>query len=215
VLNLKNPTQQQGYKMKIILIGASGTIGQAILKKLTNRHEIIPVGHSQGDIRVDIADPKSIENMYNAIGKFDALIATTGKVHFARLHEMTADKYEIGLKNKLMGQVNLVLHGLKNINDHGSFTLTSGILNHEPILSATSSAMVNGALEGFIKAAAIDLPRGIRINLVSPTLLKESVDKIGDKFAGFYPVSADEVAYAYEKSVEGAQTGVVYKVGYA
>lgn len=200
--------------MKVIVIGGTGTIGQAVVKELSPRHEVIVVGHAHGDVQVDIGNSESIEKMYQTIGKFDALIATTGKVYARRLSEMTANHYAVGLQNKLMGQVNLVLLGLHYINDEGSFTLTSGILNQEPIRGTSSAAMVNGALDSFVKSAAIDMPRGVRINVVSPTVLTESMNKYADYFRGFVPVDAAIVALAYSKSVEGAQTGQVYRVGY-
>ncbi len=111
-----------------------------------------------------------------------------------------------------MGQVNLVAIGLNYLNDRGSFTLTSGILNRDPILWGASAAMVNGAIDGFVKAAAIELTRGVRINAVSPTVVSESLDKYADFFRGFVAVPVHTVAQAYIKSVEGAQTGQVYCV---
>jgi NAD(P)-dependent dehydrogenase (short-subunit alcohol dehydrogenase family) len=201
--------------MKIIVIGGTGTIGQAVVKELSQRHKIVSIGHQHGDAHVDISDKKSIEAMYKAIGKFDAVVATTGSVHFGALAEMTADSYAIGLNNKLMGQVNVVLLGLQHINDGGSFTLTSGILNHDPIRCGSSASMVNGALDGFVKGAAIEMPKGVRINVVSPNVLTESMGKYADYFRGFVPVDAAQVAFAYSKSVEGAQTGQIYRVGYA
>ena len=198
--------------MKIIIVGGTGTIGSAVVKELSPRHELIIVGHNHGDIKADITDNASIENMYQKAGKFDALISTTGKVHFGPLSEFTAEQYNIGLKNKLMGQVNLVLIGLKYIQDAGSFTLTSGVLSHDPIRLGSSASMVNGAIDAFVKSAAIELPRGIRINVVSPTVLTESLPHFGDYFRGFDSVPANRVALAFSKSVEGAQTGQVYRV---
>jgi NAD(P)-dependent dehydrogenase (short-subunit alcohol dehydrogenase family) len=200
--------------MKILVVGGTGAIGRAVVKELSQRHTVVTAGREHGNVRVDITDRKSIEAMYQTLGKLDAVIATTGGAHFAPLSEMTAELYQIGLQSKLMGQVNLVLVGFNCINKNGSFTLTSGILNCDPIRSATSSAMVNGALEGFVKSAAIDMPNGTRINAVSPTVLSESIEGYGDSFRGFVPVPAAEVALAYSKSVEGAQTGQVYRVGY-
>lgn len=200
--------------MKIIVVGGTGTIGEAVIKELAPRHTVISVGHSSGDYQCDITDKKAIEKMYQQIGKVDAVISTTGKVHSARLAEMTDDLYQIGLKNKLLGQVNLVLLGIPFVNDGGSFTLTSGILSHEPLLGTTNSAMVNGALDAFVKCAAIDLPRQLRINIVSPTVLTESMDIYATRFRGYEPVPAAIAALAYSRSVEGAQTGQVYRVGY-
>jgi len=144
------------------------------------------------------------------------VVSTTGNVHFGALAEMKAEDYAIGLQSKLMGQVNLVLLGLKHLasNQNASFTLTSGILNHDPIRLGSSAAMVNGALEGFVKSAAIEIPASMRINLVSPTIVAESMLNYAEYFRGFVPVPAAEVALAYSKSVEGSQTGQTYKVGY-
>jgi NAD(P)-dependent dehydrogenase (short-subunit alcohol dehydrogenase family) len=202
-------------KMKIIVVGGTGTIGQAVVSELSQRYDIVIVGHQHGDVQMDMTDPVSIEKMYQSIGEFHAVIVTAGKVHFGALADMTAENYAIGLQHKLMGQVNIVLIGLKYIQAGGSFTLTSGILNHDPICLGSSAAMVNGGLNGFVKSAAIELPRGIRINVVSPTVLTESMDKYANYFRGFVSVSVDQVALAYSKSVEGAQTGQIYRVGYA
>jgi NAD(P)-dependent dehydrogenase (short-subunit alcohol dehydrogenase family) len=114
-----------------------------------------------------------------------------------------------------MGQVNLVMLGLKHIRDGGSFTLTSGLVNDDPIREGVSAAMVNGGIEGFVHGAAIGLPRGVRINVVSPTLVEESVPAYGPYFRGTKPVPASDVALGYAKSVEGAQTGRVYRIGWS
>lgn len=201
--------------MNILIVGGTGRIGKAVAEELKKRHTVITTGFRGGDIQVDIASPVSILNMYKSIDtRLDAVIATTGKTPFVALSQITEAHYRVGLDHKLMGQVNLVLNGLPFIAAGGSFTLTSGILNHDPIVSGTSSAMVNGALEGFVKNSAIEMPKGIRINLVSPTVISEAMDIYGAYFRGFKSVSVAEAALAYSKSVEGAQTGQVYRVGY-
>lgn len=196
--------------MRILIIGGTGTIGQAVVNELSPRHDMIIAAYEHGELQVDIANVNSIENMYKKVGNIDAVISTTGKVHFGVLSEMNSALYSIGLNNKLIGQVNLVTIGLNYVNDGGSFTLTSGIINRDPIPLGSSAAMVNGAIDGFVKAAAIELPRGLRINAVSPTVLAESMDKYANFFRGFLPVQAADVALGYAKSVEGAQTGQVY-----
>lgn len=200
--------------MKIIIIGGTGTIGKAVAKELGSRHSIITVGHTSGDIQVDITDTQSIAAMYQKTGKIDAVIATTGSVHFGALSEMNENLYSIGLRSKLMGQINLVLLGIPYLNDGGSFTLTSGILSQDPIRFGSSAAMVNGALDAFVKSAAIEMPRNLRINVISPTVFTESMGKYAEYFRGFESVSTARVALAYSKSVEGAQTGQIYRVGY-
>jgi NAD(P)-dependent dehydrogenase (short-subunit alcohol dehydrogenase family) len=199
--------------MKIILVGASGTIGQAVARELSERHEVIRVGRSSGDYQVDIRDTASIRKLFQEIGPFDALVAATGSVHFGALAEMQAEQFAVGLNDKLMGQVNLLLIGREFINDGGSFTFTSGVLSDDPIVAGTSASMVNGALNSFVKAAAIELPRGLRVNIISPTVLVEAMDSYGPFFRGFKPVPAVDVALAYAKSVEGKQTGQIYTVG--
>ncbi|MCF4998003.1 short chain dehydrogenase [Pseudomonas syringae] len=199
--------------MKILLIGASGTIGSAVDKELSQRHDVIRIGRNSGDVHVDISDSASIEGMFERTGKFDALICAAGKVTFAPLGEMTTDSFTLGLNDKLMGQVNLLLIGREFANDGASFTFTSGVLSHDPIRSGASAALVNGALDSFVRSAAIELPRGLRVNSVSPTVVLEAMGSYAPYFRGYKPVRAADVALAYAKSVEGLQTGQTFHVG--
>jgi NAD(P)-dependent dehydrogenase (short-subunit alcohol dehydrogenase family) len=201
--------------MKIILVGAAGTLGKSVDKALSARHEIVRVGRNRGDFHADIADPKSIEQLFHAIGEFDALVSTVGDVHFGPLTEFAQDQFEVGLRSKLMGQVNLVMLGLKHIRAGGSFTLTTGQINDDPIRFGASGAMVNGGLEGFVHSAAIELPRELRINIVSPTVTEESWSAFGPFFPGQKPIPASEAALGYVKSVEGMQTGKIYRIGWS
>jgi NAD(P)-dependent dehydrogenase (short-subunit alcohol dehydrogenase family) len=199
---------------KIVVIGATGTLGQAVAAALKVRHEVIEVGATRGAHRVDGTDPASIEQLFREIGKVDGIVTTTGKVHFGPLPEMTVEQFWTGLRDKLMGQINFVLGAQRYVNDGGSFTLTSGILADEPIREGASATTVNLALEGFVRGAAIELPRGLRINVVSPTVLVESMDAYAPYFRGFEPVTAQRAALGYLRSVEGAETGRVYRIGY-
>lgn len=199
--------------MKIIIIGGTGTIGKAIVGELSSRHDIISAGHTNGDVQVDITSKSSIDAMYKKVRNIDAVVLATGRAHFGALVDMGEEEYRIGLNNKLMGQINVVLAGLPHLNECGSFTLTSGILNRDPIRLGSSAAMVNGALDGFVKSAALEMPRGLRINCVSPTVISEAMQSYAPYFRGYKSVAAAEVALAYSKSVEGLQTGQVYLVG--
>ena len=198
--------------MKIILVGASGTIGQAIDRELRERHDIVRVGRNSGELQVNIAEPASIRRLFEQTGPFDALISAAGNAHFGALEELSAKEFAVGLDDKLMGQVNLVLIGRELANDGASFTLTSGVLSEDPIRYGAAVSTVNAALDGFVRAAAIELPRGLRINGVSPTILEESLPAYGPYFRGFKAVPAATVALAYAKSAEGRQTGQVYRV---
>ncbi|MFC4863443.1 short chain dehydrogenase [Pseudomonas sp. MAHUQ-62] len=199
--------------MKIILVGASGTIGKAIEQELTERHEIIRVGRNSFELQADITDVASIRRLFEKVGPFDALISAAGKVHFGALAEMGEAEFAIGLKDKLMGQVNLVLIGREFANDGASFTLTSGVLSHDPIRFGASASMVNGAIDAFVRSAALEMPRGMRINSVSPTVIEEALPDYAPYFRGYKAVPAAEAALAYAKSTEGAQTGQTYHVG--
>lgn len=198
--------------MRILLIGASGTIGRAVADELSPRHEIVSAGRSSGDVRVDMTDADSIRSAYAEAGPLDAVVCAAGHVTFKPLAEMNADDYDVGLRDKLMGQVNLVLLGRDHVAEGGSFTLTGGVLDSDPIVAGTSASMVNGALNAFAMAAAIELDRGHRINVVSPGVITEAMDAYAPFFRGFEPVPAARAALAYAKSVEGKRTGHVFRV---
>ncbi|WDF93888.1 short chain dehydrogenase [Aeromonas dhakensis] len=198
--------------MKIVIVGASGTIGSAVSDLLAKDHQIIRVGHSQGDARVDMRDPASIRGLFAKLGQFDALVVASGSAAFNALTEMTDEEWQLGIQSKLMGQINLTRAAIPHLNDRGSITLISGILSEEPINWGASVTTINGAVEHFVKAAACELPRGLRINVVSPTVLAESMDKYASFFPGFVPVPAARVAQAYQRSVLGVQTGQVFRV---
>ncbi len=191
--------------MRILVIGGTGTIGSAVVKALSARHEVMSVGHHKGALRVDLTAPESIAGLFQAVGTCDAMVCTAGLAKFAPLSELTPDDYFIGLSNKLMGQVNVVRLGQSILADGGSFTLTSGILSQEPMKGSASISLVNAGLEGFVRAAALELPRSLRINVVSPPWVKETLLARGMDPAIGLP--ADAVALAYVASVEGKMTG--------
>ncbi|WP_310347720.1 short chain dehydrogenase [Pelomonas aquatica] len=198
--------------MKVLLIGASGVVGSAVLAELARRHEVLTAGREHGEYRVDITRDDSVEALFKAVGAVDAIVSTAGSLFFGPLETMRPADFNIGLQNKLLGQVRLALLGQHALRDGGSITLTTGIVADEPIRQGANATAVNSAVEGFVRAAAIELPRGARINAVNPTLLTESVGVYGAVFPGFETVPAARVALAYVRSVEGAQTGRVYRV---
>jgi NAD(P)-dependent dehydrogenase (short-subunit alcohol dehydrogenase family) len=197
--------------MKIVIVGATGTIGKQVAGSLENDHEIIRVGSKSGDIHADITSPKSIENLFRQVASFDALVCTAGDAYFGPWKTMTDKEFRKGIDSKLMGQINLVLIGQKYINPKGSFTLTSGVLSQEPVLSGANPATANGAIEAFVRAAAIELENGVRINAVSPTVVEDSPEYF-PYFPGHIPVTMKQVIYGYHKAILGAGTGEVIKV---
>lgn len=196
--------------MKILVVGSTGLIGSCVSKTLEKHGVVIGVSRST-EISVDIKDPKSIRAMFEKIGKIDAVASCIGKVAFKPLTELTYDEYLAGLKDKVMGQVELVRVGKDFVNDGGSFTLMTGVLARDPIPSGSVASLANGAIESFTLAAAIELPRNIRINTVSPNVLVEATS-YHSAFPGFHQVSASDVADAYVKSILGKQNGQVYKL---
>jgi NAD(P)-dependent dehydrogenase (short-subunit alcohol dehydrogenase family) len=199
--------------MRILVVGANGTVGQAAMKELSRRHEIVKAGRASGDVTVDLMNEDSVRAMFAKLGKVDAVVSCAGHVHFGPVASMTPEQFRKGLDDKLMGQVNLVLLGQAHVNDGGSFTLTSGVLDRDPVRAGANAAAVNGAINAFARGAAIEMPRGIRINAVSPGLLEESARKYDGFFPGHEPVSSARVGLAYAKSVDGALTGQVIAVG--
>jgi NAD(P)-dependent dehydrogenase (short-subunit alcohol dehydrogenase family) len=194
-----------------MVIGASGTIGKAVVEQLGQRHEIIGVGSRSGEYQADIADIAQVRALFAKVGQVDAVVVAAGALHFAPLASFTPQDFHVGLNSKVMGQVNVAMVAQEYLSDGGSITLTSGIVANQPIRNGASASMVNSAVEGFARGAAIELPRGLRINVVSPTVLEESMGSYGPFFIGFEPAPARRVALSYARSVDGAQTGQVYR----
>lgn len=195
--------------MRILVIGAEGTVGKAAVGGFSKGHEIIKAGRKSGDVQVDVMDEVSVTAMYQKIGKVDAVVACTGHSYFGPVSTMSPTQFLDGMKDKVMGQVNLVLLGLNHVNDGGSFTLTSGILSRDPIRQGANASASDGALDAFVIAAAIEMPRGIRINAVSPGLLADAAQKYDGFFPGHKPVTNDRIGFAFAKSVEGAVNGQI------
>jgi len=195
--------------MRIIVIGATGTIGKAVVEALRGKHEVVQVGHESGsgEYKVDLVDRGSIERLYEAVAPFDAVVSAAGLAKFGALDGLSDADFQFSLSNKLMGQVNLVRVGMTQIRDNGSFTLTSGVLSQEPTRGSTAISLVNSGLEGFVRAAALEMPRGVRINVISPPWVSETLEAMGrDGDAG---MPAAQVARAYVESVEGSENGEV------
>jgi NAD(P)-dependent dehydrogenase (short-subunit alcohol dehydrogenase family) len=197
--------------VRILMVGGGGLVGKAAIAGLRAGHEFIISGRSSGDVTVDLMDEASVAAMYKKIGMVDAVVACTGPSHFGPVKDMSPKQFLDGLKDKLMGQINLVLLGMAHVNDGGSFTLTSGVLSHEAIRQGSNAAAIDGAIDSFVITAAIEMPRGIRINAVSPGLLESAAQKYDGFFPGHRAVSNAEVGLAFAKSVEGGVTGQVIR----
>lgn len=202
--------------MKIVVIGAGDDVGRSVADELARdgKHEIIRVGRTRGDHQADITRDESVSALFERTGPVDAIVVAAGNVILASIENMTAAEFHRGLQDKLLGQVRVALVGQHYLSDGGSITLTSGIAVDDPIAQGSHAAASNAGIEGFVRAAACDFPRGIRINAVSPTVLIESMDRFGPFFPGYEGVPATRVAMAYRRSVEGVHSGRVYRVGH-
>lgn len=196
--------------MRIILIGGTGTIGQEVAKALAANNEVVTASRNSGTLRVDISDPESVEAMFRGAGAFDAVVCAAGSARFGPLDNLDYEDFLFSFRNKLMGQVNLVKIGRSFINDNGSFTLTSGVLARDPMPGSSAVSLVNAGLEGFVRAAQLELERGVRVNVVSPVWVKETLLAMGHKTAEGMPAAL--VARAYLASVTGTMKGSVLDV---
>ena len=198
--------------MKILIIGGNGTIGKAVTNHYRKNHEVIIGGRKSGDINVDIADIDSIDKAFDKIGKVDAIACIAGEAKWAPFKELSEEDYYIGIKSKLMGQVNLVRIGKEYINPGGSITLSTGILADDPVLMTASAAMVNGAIHSFVKAVDLEMKNDIRVNVVSLGLVEDAYEKYKDYFPGHNPISMEKAINAYVKSIDGHGRGQIIRV---
>lgn len=196
--------------MKIIIVGASGTMGKHLSATFKNEHEVVTAATEGCDVQVDITSAESIEKMYKQVGTFDALISTAGPTFVGPWKKLTDKEFRQGVEGKMMGQINLVLIGQHYINPKGSFTLITGALSHDPQKNFANASAANCAVEGFVRAAAIELENGIRINAVSPTVIENSPQYF-PYFPGDIPVTMQQLEFGFRKSVFGANTGQVIK----
>jgi len=198
--------------MKILIIGGNGTIGKTVTQRFTATHEVIVAGRSSGDVTVDIASSQSIQDMFESIGQVDAIVNVAGDAKWDAFDKLSEEDFYIGIRSKMMGQVNLVRLGKAFLNDGGSITLTTGILADEPVDMTTSAAMVNGAIQSFTKAVALELERNIRINVVSADLVEDAYEKYKDYFPGNTPVPMHKVVDGYVKSILGKSNGRIIRI---
>ncbi|OUS12891.1 short chain dehydrogenase [Nonlabens dokdonensis] len=198
--------------MKILIIGGNGTIGKTVAAHFKEKNDILIAGRTNGDVTVDIADSNSIRNMFEKIGKLDAIICIAGEAKWDDFNNLTEDDYYIGLKSKLMGQVNLVRIGQDFLNPKGSITLSTGILADDPVVKTTSASMVNGGIHSFVQAVALEIENGIRVNVVSSGMVEDAYEKYKDYFPGHNPIPMTKVINGYVRSVKGKGNGEVIRI---
>jgi len=199
--------------IKILLIGETGTIGSKVAKRLNGDYELIIAGSSSGDVQVDITSPESIQKLFEETGPIDAVIITAGSAPVKPLANSTNKDFLEGVQSKMMGQINVALTAMNYLNEGGSVTLTSGILSDDPIPQGTILSTINGAINGFVTGAYGEfLQKGYRINAVSPALVEDSADALGDFFPGHTPAKMEHVVDGYEKSLKTLITGQIINI---
>ena len=199
--------------MKILLVGATGRLGAALSATLAQRgHQVLGASRKHTDQHVDISNCATIAALYERIGSIDAVVCAAGSTPYKPLHQLTHDDYLTGFHNKALGQIDLVRLGLSSIAPRGSFTLTTGVLAREPIVTSAAASAANGAVEAFVRAAALEAAP-VRVNAVSPTVITEALEQYADFFPGIEPVPLERVVQAYIRSIEGAETGRIFALG--
>ncbi|MEO0338181.1 MAG: short chain dehydrogenase [Bacteroidota bacterium] len=197
--------------MRILIIGGYGTIGKVITEYFSAKHEVIIGGRKLGDVQIDIADSASIQSTLESIRPLDAIICAAGEAKWDSFENLSEEDYYIGIRSKLMGQVNLVRIGSEYLQPKGSITLSTGILADDPVEKTASAAMVNGAIHSFVKAVNLEIPNEIRVNVVSLGLVEDAYEKYKDYFPGHNPVSMKVALNAYIRSVEGKGRGEIIR----
>lgn len=198
--------------MRILIIGGNGTIGKRVSGYFSQKHEVIIAGRSSGVVKVNIEDSSSIQSLFDELGKLDAIICIAGEAKWADFDSLTEADYFIGLRSKLMGQVNVVRIGKNYLNPNGSITLSTGILADDPVIKTASAAMVNGGIHSFVQAVDLEMEHGIRVNVVSLGMVEDSYEKYKDYFPGHNPVPMTKAINAYTRSVEGRDRGEIIRV---
>ncbi len=198
--------------MKILIIGGHGTIGKRVVSRLNEKHEVLIAGRNSGDFRVDITKAGSIRSLLESIPSLDSIICIAGEAKWDDFKDLSEEDHYIGIRSKLMGQVNLVRIGQDYLKSRGSITLSTGILADDPVIKTTSAAMVNGAIHSFVRAVALEIENELRINVVSLGLVEDSYEKYKGFFPGHNPIPMNKVVNAYIRSVEGKGNGEIIRV---
>jgi NAD(P)-dependent dehydrogenase (short-subunit alcohol dehydrogenase family) len=193
--------------MKIVVIGATGTIGTAVANALEPKHEVMRVSRT-GPIQADLKDSPSIDALFNSVGTVDAVVSCAASVPLTPLFSLSGTAAAEFCKAKLLGQLHLVHVALNRLRKNGSVTLTSGAFM-EPMVGSALGALVKTGLESFVQAALPELPQGLRLNVVSPGWIRETLIKLRMSPDAGTPVTS--VAKTYLKAIEGTMNGQVLR----
>jgi NAD(P)-dependent dehydrogenase (short-subunit alcohol dehydrogenase family) len=192
--------------MKAVVIGSSGTIGKAVTQLLRDKGYQVVEGSRSTQPSIDITDPASIDNFFNQVEEVDVIVTAAGDAAFVSLEELSDQQVQFSANSKLLGQVNVVRKGLPRLRAGGVFVITGGFLVYAPAPKTSMYTMVNAGLEGFARAAALDLSGDRRIVIVHPPWVAETAAALGMDPRPW--PSAATTAIAYLAAIEGNQNGV-------
>ena len=190
---------------KILVIGAAGLIGGEVVKALGP--ETCIRASRKSDEKVDISDTASLEALFGRVGEIDGIICTGGAARFKPWDQMTDEDWTFSLANKLLGQINVVRYGLKNVRAGGAITLTTGLAAQHPAPGSAIITTVNSAVEAFVRACAVEPTIALRVNAVSPGWVSETLKAFGRDPAGGIP--AADVARITVRQFRGGASGSV------
>ena len=194
---------------KIIVVGATGKLGRVVVEGLRKDYEVIRAGRSGPDLKIDAFDFESVSDVLASVGPFDGLVSCIGGTPFKTFEELTMDDFAAGLSTKCFSQLNLAKAAIPFLSENGSITLTSGIIGDEPIIAGSCAAAANGALNMCVSTLAAEYAGKLRINVVSPSIIENSVDHYGMLFDGFEPTSNESIIHAYRRTISAPITGRV------
>ncbi len=195
---------------KIVVVGATGRLGRVVVGGLSD-YEVVRAGRSGPDLKIDALDFESVSDVFASIGTFDGLISCIGGTPFKTFEELTMEDFALGLSKKCFSQLNLAKAAIPYLTENGSITLTSGIIGDEPILAGSCAAAANGALNMCVSTLAAEYAGKLRINIVSPSIIENSVDDYGMLFDGFEPTSKKRIVEAYRRTISAPISGRVLR----
>jgi NAD(P)-dependent dehydrogenase (short-subunit alcohol dehydrogenase family) len=173
-------------KSKIVIVGGSSGMGLALARRcLDSGAEIIIVGRNEAKLKrasevlrnpaglntiaADIAEEHQVANLFDRIDQLDHIVSTAADIEgaYELLPSVDLKAAQRVVESKFYGPLLLAKHGAPKLSANGSITFTSGIAAYRPAARGSVVAAVNAALEGLVRALAVELAP-IRVNAVSP-----------------------------------------------
>lgn len=195
---------------RVLVIGATGLLGKAITSKFGSDIDVIQASRNSSEYAVDLANPQSLQALFDNVGIVDAIVCTAGVAEFKPFAQTQDSDWQFGIENKMMGQINVIRYGEKYLTQEGSIVLTTGVLAQSPMPGSAIVSAVNAAVEGAIRALSLELEH-IRINAISPGWISETLTTLGmDASQG---IPASDVAQYYIDAINTSNSGDIIVAG--